>query len=77
MRVVREFSGTTSWPMLTKTNYTQWLLVMKVKMQAHHMWEAIDPSGMSFHEDRMALDATTSAVLEEMVASLAAKQSAF
>jgi hypothetical protein len=30
---------------------------------------------MTFHEDRMALDAITSTVPEEMVASLAAKES--
>jgi hypothetical protein len=29
--------------MLTRTNYTRWALVMKVKMQARHLWEAIDP----------------------------------
>jgi hypothetical protein len=76
VRVVWEFGRTTSWPMPTKTNYTHWSLVMKVKMQARHMWEAIDPGGVSFHEDRMALNAIMSAVPPEMVASLAAKESA-
>jgi hypothetical protein len=35
VRVVREIiCATPNWPKLTKTNYTQWALVMKVKMQA-------------------------------------------
>ena len=49
---------------------------MKVKMQTPHLWEAIDPGGVTFHEDRMALDTITSAVPKEMVASLVAKESA-
>jgi hypothetical protein len=77
VRVVREIVGVApNWPKLTKTNYTQWALVMKVKMQARNLWEAIEPSGVSFQEDCMALDAITSAVPPEMVAALAAKDSA-
>jgi hypothetical protein len=40
------------------------------------MWNAIEPGGVSLQEDRMALDAIMSAVPTEMVASLAAKDSA-
>jgi hypothetical protein len=77
VRVVREIiCATPNWPKLTKTNYTQWALVMKVKMQARNLWEAIEPGGVSFQEDRMALDVITSAVPQEMVAALAAKETA-
>ncbi|CAO1942133.1 unnamed protein product [Urochloa humidicola] len=77
VRVVREFGGgPPNWPMLTKTNYTQWSLVMKIKMEARDLWEAIEPGGVPLRVDRMALDAITSAVPTEMVASLAAKDSA-
>jgi hypothetical protein len=77
VRVVRELGGgTATWPMLTKTNYTQWSLVMKLKMKARHLWQAIEPGGVSEHEDCQALDAITSVVPMEMVASLAAKQTA-
>ncbi|CAN6181165.1 unnamed protein product [Urochloa humidicola] len=76
VRVIREIGGAASWPMLTKTNYTQWSLVMKVKMQARNLWGAIKPGGVSLQEDYMALDAITNAVPPEMVASLAAKNSA-
>ncbi|CAO2038680.1 unnamed protein product [Urochloa humidicola] len=76
VRVIREIGGAANWPMLTKTNYTQWSLVMKVKMQARNLWGAIEPGGVSLQKDRMALDAITSAVPSEMVASLAAKATA-
>lgn len=32
-----------SYPMLTKTNYTTWSIRMKVFMQAHGMWDAVEP----------------------------------
>jgi hypothetical protein len=48
VRVVREIGGgAANWPMLTKTNCTTWALVMKVKMKARNLWEAIEPSGVS------------------------------
>lgn len=28
---------------LTKTNYNDWALLMKIKMQARCLWRAIDP----------------------------------
>ena len=38
MRVIQEVGGgSANWPMLTRTNYTRWALVMKVKMQARHL----------------------------------------
>nr|CAB3459387.1 unnamed protein product [Digitaria exilis] len=65
VRIVREIGGgLANWPMLTKTNYTQWALVMKLKMQARNLWDAIEPGGVSL------------AVPTEMVASLASKDSA-
>jgi hypothetical protein len=78
VRVVREIIGAApNWPKLTKANYTQWALVMNVKMQANNIWDAIEfPELVSVQEDRLALDAITSAVPAEMVAALAAKESA-
>ncbi|CAN6194253.1 unnamed protein product [Urochloa humidicola] len=76
LRVVREIGGAANWPMLTKTNYTQWSLLMKLKMKARHLWEAIEPGGVAPHEDCMALEAIASAVPTEMVASLLTKETA-
>lgn len=75
-RVVREISGIANWPLLTKTNYTEWSLLMKIKMQARNLWDAIESGNVSFQEDRMALEALTSAVPLQMVATLAVKTSA-
>uniref|UniRef100_A0A0A8XWN0 DUF4219 domain-containing protein n=1 Tax=Arundo donax TaxID=35708 RepID=A0A0A8XWN0_ARUDO len=71
VHVIREIGRSANWPLLTKTNYTKWALVMKIKMQARNLWDAIEPRDVS--EDRMALDAITSAVSPEMVASLSVK----
>jgi hypothetical protein len=77
VQVVREITvGAPNWPMLTKTNYTTWALLMKIKLQARELWEAIEPGVISLKEDRLALNAITSAVPTEMVASLASKATA-
>jgi hypothetical protein len=76
-RVVREIGvGPANWPLLTKTNYTKWALIMKIKLQARNLWEAIEPGDVTLQEDRMALDAITSAVPQEMLALLAVKATA-
>ena len=77
MRVIYEVGGgAANWSMRTKNNYTHWALIMKVKMQACNMWEAIEPGDVTFQEDRMALDSITSAVPPELVSSLAVKRTA-
>ena len=45
MRTVWEVSGT-SWPMLTRTNYGEWAVTMKVKLRARQLWNAVDMSAM-------------------------------
>jgi hypothetical protein len=73
-QVVREIGvGPANWPLLTKTNYTEWALIMKIKLQARNLWEAIEPGDVTLQENRMVLDAITSAVPQEMLASLAVK----
>jgi hypothetical protein len=62
--------GPANWPLLTKTNYTEWALIMKIKLQARNLWEAIKPRNVTLQEDRMALDAITSAEAWEAVRSL-------
>jgi len=49
---------------------------MKLKMQARHLWDAVEFEDVEFDEDRSALDAICSAVLEDMVTALATKASA-
>jgi len=68
--------GTTTYPTLTKTNYNDWALLMKVKMQACRLWEAVEIGDVDDHHDRMALDVICSAAPPEMVSTLAVKQTA-
>ena len=50
MRTVREVSGT-SWPMLTRTNYGEWTVTMKVELRAQRLWNAIDKGTDNEEED--------------------------
>jgi hypothetical protein len=47
-RVVRKIGvGSANWPLLTKTNYTEWALIMKIKLLARNLWEAIEPGDVT------------------------------
>jgi hypothetical protein len=49
---------------------------MKIKLQARNLWKAIELGDVTLQEDRMTLDAITSAVPQEMLASLVVKATA-
>jgi hypothetical protein len=63
-------AGPANYPTLTKTNYNQWALLMKIKLEARGLWGAVDPGDAEFQVDRMALDAICSTVPLEMVTTL-------
>ena len=42
VRVVQEYGGTNSWPMLTRTNYDEWAVQMKWKFRSRKWWKAIE-----------------------------------
>ncbi|KAL8096387.1 hypothetical protein AgCh_037375 [Apium graveolens] len=69
-----------SYPMLTKSNYTAWSLKMRVYMQAHGIWEAIEPTKekptVEEKTDKMALAAIYQGIPEEILLSVADKTSA-
>jgi hypothetical protein len=74
-QVVREVGvGPANWSLLTKVNYMEWALIMKIKLQMRNLWETIEIGDVTLQEDRMALDVITSAVPQEMLASLAVKK---
>jgi hypothetical protein len=75
-RVIRETGSSGHWPQLTKTNYNEWALLMKLKLQARHLWDVVDTGDGEYHDDRTALEAICSAVPTEMVSTLAVKDSA-
>ena len=61
---VREVSGT-SWPTLTRTNYGEWTVIMKVKLRARWLWNAIDKGTDNKEDDMSVLEAILAAVLAE------------
>ncbi|XP_072147841.1 uncharacterized protein [Setaria viridis] len=75
-RVVCEVAGGTSYPTLTKNNYSDWVLLMKVKLKAHRLWAAVDAGGVDPMEDMTALDAICSAILTEIVSTIVEKKMA-
>jgi hypothetical protein len=76
-RIVEQVAtaGPTTYPMLTRTNYSDWVLLMKVKMQACELWEAINPGEVDEPLDRLALDVIYSAAPPEMIFTLTNKPS--
>jgi hypothetical protein len=75
-RVVEKVASTgpANYPLLTKSNYNQRALLMRIKMEVRGLWEAVETGDADFQVDRMALDAICSAVPAEMITSLATKE---
>ncbi|XP_074375171.1 uncharacterized protein LOC141716909 [Apium graveolens] len=67
-----------NYPMLTKTNYTAWSLKMKVYMEAHGIWEAVEPKNekekVDEKMDKMALASIYHGIPEEILLSIADKK---
>jgi hypothetical protein len=63
-RVVEKVASTclTNYPALTKTNYNRWALLMRIKLEAHELWAAVESGDAEFQVDRMTLDAICSVV---------------
>jgi hypothetical protein len=72
-RVIRDSDGSGTWLQLTKTNYVEWSLRMKLKLQARDLWDVIEFADGDFRDDRTTLNAICSAVLSEMIPALAVK----
>ena len=77
-RVVRESTSSAQYPTLTRSNYAEWAMVMRVQLQAQHLWDAIEygVDEDEEHADRAALAALLRAVPPELVRTLAAKDNA-
>jgi uncharacterized membrane protein YgcG len=69
-------AGPANYPILTKTNYNQWALLMRFKFEACGLWGVVDPGGADFQVGQMVLDAICSAVPPKMITTLVTKQSA-
>ncbi|WVZ54850.1 hypothetical protein U9M48_005594 [Paspalum notatum var. saurae] len=75
-RVIKEVGMAAVYPELTRSNYSEWALVMQVNFEAQGLWEAIMDDGVDRREDRQALAALLRAVPAEMRSTLAVKKSA-
>ena len=60
---MRKVSGI-SWPTLTRTNYGEWSVTMKVKLRARRLWNAVDKHHNE-EDDMSALEAILAAVPAE------------
>nr|CAE04657.2 OSJNBa0061G20.13 [Oryza sativa Japonica Group] len=67
----RDAGHTAHLLILSRTNYPDWALLMRVNLQAQGLWMAIDPSYAEFREDRAALSAILQAVPRETLRGLA------
>jgi hypothetical protein len=73
-RVIREVDDESSHPALTKTNYSDCALLMKVKLKARALWSVIENGDADQQEEMMALDALCGTVPPEMVPMIAKKE---
>jgi hypothetical protein len=49
--IVRDVDPGGGWPTLSKTNYVEWAVVMRVRLQVWHMWEAVRYGDVDYYED--------------------------
>ena len=73
-RVVRESGG--SWPMLNRTNYADWALLMQVMLEARQLWVAVNDGTPAREMDRLAMEYSLRSVPSEMLSTLAVKATA-
>jgi hypothetical protein len=71
--VERVTGGTVELSLLTKSNYTEWCLVMQVSLEALGLWSVVETGKGEHREDRLALSSILRAVPSEMKAGLAVK----
>ncbi|XP_039771974.1 uncharacterized protein LOC120640173 [Panicum virgatum] len=74
-RVVREV-GSANYPMLTRTNYTDWAVLMQVMLEARELWEAASHGTVDRHDNLMAMEAILRATPREMRVSFHGKGTA-
>ena len=72
---VVEVSGT-NWTTLTRTNYREWSVTMKVKLRVRRLWNAIDKGTDNEKDDMSALEAIITAVPAKYREPLGTKSSA-
>ena len=66
------------WPMLTRSNYTEWAMLMQCNYETLEIWDTIEPGGEGVKRprDRQAMGALLRSVPQEMWQMLGAKKHA-
>jgi len=64
------------WPMLSRSNYTEWAMLMQCNYEAMEIWDVIDPGGAGVKraQDRQAMSALLRSVPKEMWQTLGGKK---
>jgi hypothetical protein len=74
--VIREVRGGSSYLALTKTNYSDWALLIKVKLKTQALSSVIEDDGADQQEEMTALNALCDTLPLEMVPTIAQKEMA-
>jgi hypothetical protein len=68
-------SGAVELPLLTKTNYHEWSMIVQVSLEAMELWDVVEAVSNDRAKDRRALSAILHAMPSEMKVRLALKKS--
>jgi len=74
-KTVRDVGGA-QYPMLTRTNYTEWVVLMKVMLKARCLWAVVTVGTADEEDDQSAMEDILKSVSAESVVPLGAKDSA-
>lgn len=69
-------SVTLHYPMLTKLDYSIWVIKMRVNLQAQGVWDAVQNKYVEEQKDRMVLAVINQEIPEDMLLMLAKKDTA-
>ena len=75
IRTVRETSSR-DWPQLTRTNYGEWVVLMKWRLKARKLWTAVEVGTKEEDEDVQAMDALLSSTPPEFHEAIGNKKTA-
>ena len=74
-KTVRDVGGA-QYTMLTRTNYAEWVVPMKVMLKARRLWVAVTVGTADEEDDQSAMEAILKSVPTEYFVPLGAKDSA-
>ena len=76
VRVVKEYGGSISWPMLTHTNYGEWAVQMKWKLRGRKWWRTVEEDDQSEDAQVGVMEALMASTPAEYHEALGAKETA-